>query len=194
MNIRKNMTRKRIVIIKGSPRRGGNSCSLADSVIQGAKDNDAHVDDFFLQKMNIKPCNACNACIKQVEKECIIDDDMQAIYSALREADAIVIASPTYWFNISAQTKLFIDRLYGLVEPNKDIMRSKKIGIILTYGDSDQYSSGAINAINSFKDTFRYIGSEIVGIVHGSASDKGEIKKNQDLMDEAYSLGCELSA
>jgi hypothetical protein len=73
-------------------------------------------------------------------------------------------------------------------------MRSKKIGIILTYGDSDQYSSGAINAINSFKDTFRYIGSEIVGIVHGSASDKGEIKKNQDLMDEAYSLGCELSA
>ncbi len=188
------MTRKRIVIIKGSPRRRGNSSTLANSLIRGAEENCVQVEEFFLQNLDIKPCNACNACIKQPEKKCIIDDDMQKIYEALRSADALVIASPTYWFNISAQTKLFIDRLYGLVEPDKNIMRSKKIGIILTYGDSNEISSGAIHAINSYKDMFRYIGSEIAGIVHGSASAAGEIKKNQDLLNEAYELGQELSS
>lgn len=188
------MTRKRIVIVKGSPRKRGNSSILADSLIRGAEENGAQLEEFFLQNLDIKPCNACNACIKQPEKKCVIDDDMQMIYDALRFADALVIASPTYWFNISAQTKLFIDRLYGLVEPDKNIMKNKKIGIILTYGDNNEISSGAINAINSYKDMFRYIGSELVGIIHGSASDAGEIKKNQDLLKEAYELGQELSS
>jgi multimeric flavodoxin WrbA len=188
------MTRKSIVIVKGSPRKRGNSSILADSLIRGAEENGVQVKEFFIQNLDIKPCNACNACIKKPEKKCIIDDDMQMIYEALRSANALVIASPTYWFNISAQTKLFIDRLYGLVEPDKNIMRSKKIGIILTYGDSNEISSGAINAINSYKDMFRYIGSEIAGIIHGSASAAGEIKKNQDLLDEAYELGQELTS
>jgi hypothetical protein len=73
-------------------------------------------------------------------------------------------------------------------------MKDKRIGIILTYGDVDQVSSGAINAINSFKDTFKYIGAEIAGIIHGSASAIGEIEKNTDLMTKAYNLGKELSS
>ncbi len=188
------MSSKKLVIIKGSPRKSGNSCVLADSLAKGAKDNGAEIEEFFIQKMNINPCNACNACIKKPKKECIIDDDMQQIYPAIRTANSVVISSPIYWFNMSAQTKLFIDRLYGLVEPNKQLMKDKRIGIILTYGDVDQVSSGAINAINSFKDTFKYIGAEIAGIIHGSASAIGEIEKNTDLMTKAYNLGKELSS
>ncbi|MHA2231164.1 MAG: flavodoxin family protein, partial [Candidatus Hodarchaeales archaeon] len=104
----------------------GNSCTLANSLASGAVDSGATVEEFFLQKMTIKPCNACNACINKPAKECIIDDDMQQIYPALRSADSIVIASPIYWFNMSAQTKLVIDRLYGLVEPNRRILKGKK--------------------------------------------------------------------
>ena len=183
------MSKQKIVIVKGSPRKKGNSCALAEALAKGAKDNGADVEEFFLHEMIIQPCNACDVCIKQPEKGCVIDDDMQKIYTSIVSADSIVITSPIYWFNISAQTKLFIDRLYGLVEPKKYSLKGKRIGIILTYGDTDQHSSGAINAINSFKDMFRYIGAEITEVVHGSAMDVGEIKKNLNLMESAYKLG-----
>ncbi|MFW9994385.1 MAG: flavodoxin family protein [Candidatus Odinarchaeota archaeon] len=188
------MIGQKIVILKGSPRKRGNSCTLARSLANGAADNGASVEEFFLHDMNIKPCNACNACIKHPEKGCVIDDDMQKIYTSLHSADAIVIASPVYWFNMSAQTKLVIDRLYGLVEPNRQALKGKRIGIILTYGDTDQNTSGANNAITSFQDTFQYIGAKIAGIVHGSAMDAGQIEKNQKVMKEAYELGKILSS
>ena len=57
-----------------------------------------------------------------------------------------------------------------------------------------EYSSGAINVINSFKDTFRYIGAEITGIVHESAMEAGEIKHNQNILIKAYELGLKLSS
>lgn len=186
------MSQQIIVIVRGSPRKNGNSNILADSLAQGAEDSNAEVDDFFLQKMDIKPCSACDACIKKPEKGCIIDDDMQILYQKLRAADSIVISSPIYWFNMSAQIKLFIDRFYGLIEPKQHALRGKRIGIILTYGDANEHSSGAINAINSFKDTFRYIGAKIVGIIHGTAMEAGEISQNKELIEDAYKLGVEL--
>ena len=186
------MSQQKIVIVKGSPRKKGNSSILAESLAKGAKDSNAEVDEFFLQKMDIKPCNACDVCIKKPEKGCIIEDDMQVIYPKLRAADSIVIASPIYWFNMSAQTKLFIDRFYGLIEPKQHALREKRIGIILTYGDTNEHSSGAVNAINSFKDIFRYIGAKIVGIIHGTAMEAGEITQNKELIEDAYKLGVEL--
>lgn len=188
------MSGQMIVILKGSPRKNGNTCTLADALAKGAMDNGAVVEEFFLHKMNIKPCNACNACINKPAKECVIEDDMQQIYPALRSADSVVIASPIYWFNMSAQTKLVIDRLYGLVEPNRQVLRGKKIAIVLVYGDSNQATSGANNAIRSFEETFQYIGATIVEIIHGSAMDAGQIKQNQKLMDKAYELGKKLSS
>ncbi|MFX0097856.1 MAG: flavodoxin family protein, partial [Candidatus Hodarchaeota archaeon] len=167
---------------------------LADALTKGAVDNGANVEEFFLQEMTIKPCNACNACINKPAKVCVIDDDMQKIYPALRSADSVVIASPIYWFNMSAQTKLVIDRLYGLVEPNRQALKNKKIAIILVYGDTNQATSGANNAIHSFEDTFRYIGADIVAIIHGSAMEMGQIRQNQKLMDEAYALGKNLAS
>ncbi|MFW9917179.1 MAG: flavodoxin family protein [Candidatus Thorarchaeota archaeon] len=188
------MSSQKIVILKGSPRKKGNTCTLADALAKGAMDNGAMVEEFFLQKMDIKPCNACNACINKPAKECVIEDDMQQIYPALRSADSIVIASPIYWFNMSAQTKLVIDRLYGLVEPDRRALRGKKIAILLAYGDSNLATSGGKNAIRSFEETFQYIGATIVEIVHGSAMEAGQIKQNQQLMAAAYELGKTLSS
>ena len=183
------MSQQKIIIVKGSPRKKGNSNILAESLAKGAKASNAEVEEFFLQNMDIKPCNACDACIRKPENGCVIEDDMQILYPKLRAADSIVIASPIYWFNMSGQTKIFIDRFYGLIEPNNHALRDKKIVIILTYGDSNEKTSGAVNAINSFKDTFRYIGANIVGILHGTAMEAGEIIQNEKLVDEAYKLG-----
>ena len=90
------------IILKGSPRVDGNSASLADQVAAGAKDSGARVESFYLHSMDIQPCDACDEC-QETDGVCIIKDDMQTLYPKLRQADAIVLASPVYWFTISAQ-------------------------------------------------------------------------------------------
>ena len=177
----------------GSPRKKGNSAALAQNVISGAKSLGAEVESFYLHGMDIKPCDACGVCQKEgSDRGCIIDDDMQGLYSKLLNTDALVIASPIYWFTVSAQTKLFMDRCYALGSLEGYGLKEKKIGIVLTYGDSDPFNSGAINAIRTLQDAFNYVGAKIVDIVYGSDSEAGEIKNNQDLMKKAYDLGRQL--
>ena len=177
----------------GSPRKNGNSSTLAQNVIAGAKSAGATIDSYYLHEMNINPCDACEACRKNDSGDCVIDDDMQELYTKLREADALVIATPIYYFTISAQTKLFIDRWYALGEGKTTVFSGKQIGITLTYEDTDPFTSGAVNALRTFQDIFDYLGARIVGMIYGRASDAGEIKTNKDLMDRAYKLGQELA-
>ena len=97
---------KKILVVMGSPRERGNSAILAHNVIAGAKSAGADVESYYLHEMNIKPCDACGACRKNDNRECIIDDEMQELYPKLREADALVIASPIYYFTMSFATPL----------------------------------------------------------------------------------------
>ncbi len=183
---------KHILIVNGSPRKKGNSVILAEQVMLGAREAGAQVEIFFLHNMSIQPCNACDAC--QETQDCTIQDDMQILYPKLRRADAIVIASPIYWFTISAQTKLFIDRWYALQGPQGNALAGKQIGIVLTYGDTDPFTSGAVNAIRTFQDMCRYIEANVAGIVYGSATKEGEIQNQPSLLEKAYQLGQKLGA
>lgn len=182
---------KKIVILMGSPRKEGNSATLAKQVTKGAKATGAEVESFYLHTMNIQPCTACDECREETGKDCVIDDDMQILYPKLRRADAVLIASPIYWFTISAQTKLFMDRWYALGGPQEEYaaFAGKRIGIVLTYADVDPFVSGAVNALRTFQDAFNYVGAKIVGMIYGSASEAGEIQNNRDLMEKAYELG-----
>jgi multimeric flavodoxin WrbA len=181
---------KHILIFKSSPREKGNSSLLAEKAAEGAKTVNAQVETFSLHRMNIRPCDACDTC--QETGVCVLKDDMQMLYPKLREAEAIVIASPIYWFTMSAQTKLFIDRWYALESSQGNALKGKQFGILLTYSDTDPYSSGAINAIRSFQDMFRYIGADITGMVYGTASDEGDVLKQPELLERAYKLGVKL--
>lgn len=185
---------KKILVIKGSPRLKGNSSTLADQAAEAAIVKGAEVESFDLQKMHIEPCNACDYCQQVEEYRCNIEDDMQTLFPKLIAADALIIASPIYWFNMSAQTKLFMDRMYSLQSANGLKLRDKKIGIILTYGDEDALSSGGINAVHSFRDAFRYMHCPIVDIVHGTANDVGDVQKNTALMARPRRLGELLAA
>ena len=186
------MTARKAIIVLGSPRKKGNSTTLAHRVADGAREVRADVELFYLHGMDIKPCDACGACRKKSSKGCHIQDGMQALYPKLREADAWVIASPIYCFTFSAQTKLFMDRCYALSMIQDNIFNDKRIGIILTYGAFDPFKSGVINAIRTFQDACVHIGARIVDVIHGSALEVGEIRNNQELMDKAYSLGKKL--
>ena len=178
---------KFVLVLKSSPRQNGNSNTLAEQVAAGAKEAGAEVESLMLHEMDIRPCDACDVC--QETGVCIVKDDMQKVYPLLEKADAIVIASPVYWFTISAQAKLCIDRWYALQGSEGSALRGKRIGIVLTYGDDDLYTSGGINAIHTYESMFRYIGAEIVGMVYGTANDIGDVEKQPELMTRAYKLG-----
>ena len=186
------MNPKQILILKSSPRKRANSSILADQVAAGAREAGATVESFDLHNLNIRPCDACDFCQGAAEAECVINDDMQVLYPKLRSADAIVVASPIYWLTLNAQAKLCIDRWYALEGPDGSALAGKQFGLVLTYGDVDPYTSGAINAIRTFQDMCRYIKADLAGIVYGTASDPGEIQSQMKLLERAHQLGQQL--
>ena len=178
-----------VLVLKSSPRVKGNSNTLAGQLEAGAKAAGASIKSFMLHDMDIRPCDDCDEC--QDTGVCIINDEMQRIYPLLERASSIVVASPVYWFTISAQAKACIDRWYALSHtPGK--FQNKRFGFILTYADSDLYTSGGINAIHTYESMCRYLKAQIAGMVYGSADEIGDIKNQPDLMQRAYQLGHEL--
>lgn len=98
----------RIVAIYGSPRKEGNTSRLLREAIKGMKEARATVQEFFLRDMQIKPCMEIYGC-KETGR-CVIQDDSQIIAEALEEADGIALASPVFFYTVSAHTKAFMDR------------------------------------------------------------------------------------
>ena len=180
---------KQVLVILGSPRRKGNSSTLAARISRGAKSAGAEVETVFLHGLIISPCRGCDTCQKHDSKGCAVKDDMQQIYPKLIKADAWVIASPVYWFTMSAQTKIFMDRCYALTAYAENPFLGKRIAIAMSYGDVDPVKSGCVNALRTFQDAYRYTGSKIAGMVYGSAMTAGEIQNNEALMQEAEELG-----
>ncbi len=184
---------KNIVILKGSPRVNGNSSVLADQVAAGARAAGAEVEVFYLHAMDIRPCDGCDTC-RETDGICVIKDDMQILYPKLEMADGIVVASPVYWYTISAQTKLCIDRWYAFEGSDSGGLKGKRFGLVMAYGDSDPYNSGAVNAFHTFHDILQYLHGELVGMVYGSASDPGDVQKQPELLQHAYQLGEKIAA
>jgi len=88
----------RAIVLHGSPRRGGNSDTLAHHFIEGLKTTgDIEVFDFILNDMNIRPCQGCEFCATSEGNRCKIEDDMQQIYDVFADADVVVWATPMYW-------------------------------------------------------------------------------------------------
>jgi len=180
---------RKVLVLLSSPRKKGNSAILAKQITTGAESAGAKVETIFLHGMKIAPCQSCYTCQKPDSKGCAIDDDMQSIYPKLIEADSWVIASPVFWFTMSAQAKLFMDRCFALPAYEKNPFAGKRIAIAMSYGDTDPFTSGCVNALRTFQDAFRYVGAKIVGMVYGSATGAGEIKSNSALMQMAEELG-----
>ncbi len=98
----------KILAFQGSPRIEGNTDMLLKETLKPVYESGHEIRLFKLNYMNIKPCQDCSGCDKT--GECIINDDMDGIYDAIREADRIILASPIFFFGLSAQSKIMIDR------------------------------------------------------------------------------------
>lgn len=101
----------KIVGIIGSPRKKGNTDTLVNSVLDGCKEYGAKIEKIYLSDLNYKGCIGCEGCKKT--GKCVIKDDMQIVYDKINNADGIVLGSPTYFYNVTGLTKMFMDRLYA---------------------------------------------------------------------------------
>jgi multimeric flavodoxin WrbA len=184
---------KRILILNGSPRKRGNTVCLIGRLIEGIREAhpDAEIEVANLAFMKISPCRACDACRREDRSQpyCAVRDDMAGLYDKVAQADAIVLASPIYWFTIAAQLKLFMDRLYGLWLEKTHVFESKRIAGILVYGDVDPFISGAVNAIRMIEDACKYCKAQLAGIVYGTANGIGDAEENNELCEKAKNLG-----
>ncbi len=190
---RRKSLKKNILVLNGSPRNNGNTAVLADQLAAGANEVGAEVEQVFLHGLDIRPCDACDSCQKG-GKGCVISDDMQDLYPKMLASDTLVIASPVYWYNMTAQTKLCIDRWYALETPDDFALKGKRLSLLMVYGDRDLYSSGGINLIYTLEGICRYVGMDFDGIVHGSAMNIGDAENNSELMEQSYLLGKKLGA
>jgi multimeric flavodoxin WrbA len=97
-----------VIAFNGSPRRGGNIDILLGETIRGVQERIRSVTVYQLSDLNLKPCLSCGHCDDTAR--CVIKDDMQEIHDKIRVADRIIVASPIFFFGVSAQTKIMIDR------------------------------------------------------------------------------------
>lgn len=118
----------KITVITGSPRKDGNTFAMVDSFIKAAEAKGHEVVRFDAAMMKIGGCHACMTCFK-TGKACSFDDDFNVIAPHIFEADAIVYATPVYWYSIPSQIKGVIDRVFSFCVAGKDIA-GKKCGII----------------------------------------------------------------
>ncbi len=100
------------LLLLGSPRKSGNTELLLNALRQGIETAHCQCEFVRLSRLDIKPCIGCGTCEKK--GTCVFKDDMQDLYTKIAEADRIVIGSPIYFYNVTAQTKIFIDRCQAL--------------------------------------------------------------------------------
>jgi NAD(P)H-dependent FMN reductase len=186
------VNQKKVLILLGSPRKNGNSTILAKKIEEGVKSVGGEAELVYLHGLKVAPCNACDACRKNPDKGCVIQDDMIPLYSKIKATPSIVFASPIYWFSFSAQIALVLNRLYAVEDHGNYALTGKNIGVALTYADVDVFVSGGVNALRIFQDIARFVRANIVGMVHGSADKPGEISVNKNLLQDAFNLGVDL--
>lgn len=176
----------KVLIVSSSPREGGNSEVLCERFAKGASEAGHEVEKVMLRDKIIVPCNACYACMET--HICAIKDDMEEVFSKLLKADVILLASPVYFYSVSAQMKAMIDRC--LVNHNSLV--GKKFYFIVTAADPQH--DAADGTLAAFRGFIRCLSdSQEEGVVYGmGAWDKGDVYRHPSY-EQAYEMGKRVS-
>lgn len=174
---------KKVLVLSGSPRIGGNSDILCDEFMKGAKESGNIVEKINVCKQKINPCAACYYC-KDHGGKCVYNDDMSEILQKIIDCDVLVLASPVYFYSISAQLKSVIDRTVARWLE----VKNKKFYYIVTMADEELSSADTtLSCMRGYADCVE--GSEECAVIIGNGVyDKGEIK-NSKALKQAYEAG-----
>jgi multimeric flavodoxin WrbA len=183
-----------ILALSATPRRRGNSDILVDRILEGVRRAGGSGEKIRLAGLRLEPCDACEACQKETDTPCVIDDDMAPLLEKVRAADGYVFASPIYFFSVSAQLKLFLDRCYALFGGGRfDQLAGRRAALAFAYGDTDPIASGVGNAVQMFQGAARFLGLDLVGWVHASCQEEGQVLADERVLAQAVALGEQLA-
>lgn len=173
---------KNILVISSSFRKGGNSDSLCDRFIIGAKEAGNKVERIYLNDKNINYCQGCGACY--TSKICKLNDDMSKILKQMIDADVIVMATPVYFYSMNGQMKTFIDRTVAKYTE----ITNKDFYYIMTAAEHNRHAMDrTIEGFRGFLDCLS--GAKEKGIIYGTGAWKiGDIQSTA-AMKEAYEMG-----
>lgn len=174
--------KKKVLILSGSPRKGGNSDILCDEFMRGSIDAGHEVEKIRVSEKKIGFCNACYFC--KDTGICAKKDDMAEVLQKMIDADVIVLASPVYFYSIDAQLKALIDRTVARWTEVKD----KEFYYIATSADESRASQErTIECFRGYADCVE--GAKEMGVIYATGVyEKGEIKSSP-VMKEAYNMG-----
>ncbi|MBR1777171.1 MAG: NAD(P)H-dependent oxidoreductase [Alphaproteobacteria bacterium] len=177
----------KILVLTGSPRKNGNSATLADNFIKGAEEAGHHIERFDAAFKKVHPCIACNHC--GMDGPCVFSDDFNFVREHIVDADAVAFVTPMYYFGISAQLKTVIDRFYAI---NGRIHRPKKAVLLMTYADTAAKEAQPI--ISHYETLLNYLGWTDAGrVIASGVWPVGAVNKTK-YPQQAYELGKNIGA
>lgn len=183
----------KIIGLVGSPRKNGNTDVLLQKALEGAKAQGSNTAIYYLNERNIRGCQACGGC-KKVGK-CVVEDDLTDIFTAIDEADGVIIGSPIYFGRFTAQTALFMDRLFGYLKPDSSSSLGKGKKYALVFIQSPPDSTTYANTIKATAQVLERIGfiSGPKPLVGTGLPNAGMAFENKQLLQSAYDIGQELA-
>ncbi len=173
----------KILLISGSPHKAGTTSVLIKAFSKGAESAGHDVYHFNAGEKEVHPCIACEKCHSAVSA-CVFRDAFDEIRDMLIEADAVVFASPIYYYGLTAQLKAVIDRFYGI---NEQLRAAKKTALLMACGDNTMESAEC--AASPFYGMVDYLGWEIADVIAAKGCYTAEDVVNTEYPDQAYELG-----
>lgn len=177
----------KIVGICGSPRKESSSSYLVEKIMNTAIEREHEGDIYHLRNLNVSPCTGCDYCGEG--KGCKLDDAMIDIYEKIYDCDLLIIGTPVYYGEVSAQTKSVIDRFYQFNKnPNKD-MKKRKVIQVFTQGADDE------NLYKSYFDyqlncTYRLVNFDLEDrLIASGINSKEELLSNGKILEKAKEIG-----
>lgn len=174
---------KKVLILSGSPRKGGNSDILCDEFLRGAQEAGNEVEKIRVAAKKVAPCSACYYC-RDHGGSCVHKDDMAEILRKMIDADVLVLASPVYFYSIDAQLKAVIDRtLARWLE-----VKNKEFYYIVTMADEPKASANTTLAcFRGYADCVE--GAVEKGVIIGSGVYEPGRVKDTAAVQQAYEMG-----
>ena len=174
---------KKILILSASFRKGGNSDTLCDQFLKGAREAGHDVEKIFINDKQINYCRGCGVCNKT--HRCVQKDDMAEILDKMIKADVIVLATPVYFYTMNGQLKTLIDR----TGPRYEEISGKEFYFIIAAADENRANmEKTLEGLRGFTADC-LPGSREKGIIYGTGAWQiGDIKK-LPVMEEAYQMG-----